>query len=402
MVCGVKMNVLNIGIAGPITIGAYQKYLYQSTNINHTQPIGLGGTGVNNLVLELLRRGRRVTIFTLDRSVESEVILQGERLKICIGPYRSRHRARDLFAVERAYIQKAIEREMVDIVHAHWTYEFALGALQSKVPTLVTARDAPLNILQLDPTPYRAMRTLMAFQVARQAKYLTCVSSYVADHFTRWMRYRGFIATVPNCLSPEAMQVRIPRIEKSGEILTFACANQGWGRRKNVIVALHAFNEVRRTVPKSRLMLFGEDYGPGEIAIKVAKSEGLTENVMFIGHLPYSELQAQLASDVDVFVHPSLEESFGLVLMEAMALSIPVIAGERSRGTRFVLDEGKAGILACVRSHHDLAGAMLRCADIKVRRHYGEIGFHSVNERFCPKSIADTYEAIYQKVIGQA
>ena len=60
----------------------------------------------------------------------------------------------------------AIDPRDPDIVHAHWTYEFALGAIESRVPTVVTAHDAPLSILRLNPTPYRLARTVMAWQVA--------------------------------------------------------------------------------------------------------------------------------------------------------------------------------------------------------------------------------------------
>jgi glycosyltransferase involved in cell wall biosynthesis len=196
------------------------------------------------------------------------------------------------------------------------------------------------------------------------------------------------------------MRRRESSIERLGKILTFACVNNGHGRLKNAIVALQAFKELRRTLPNSRLMMFGEGFGSGEAAMEWAERRGLAENVVFVGSLLHGELQSRIAAEVDVLVHPSLEESFGMVLVEAMALSIPVIAGERSGGTRYVLDEGRAGILTDVRSPRVLGEAMLRCADSEVRRHFGELGFRSVNERFRPELVADAYEKIERQVVG--
>jgi L-malate glycosyltransferase len=105
------MNDLHIGIAGPILVGPLRPYLDLAKASQVPLPNGLGGTSIVNLVLELLRRNRRVTVFSLDPAVDAEVVLQGKRLKICLGPYRARGRARDLFAVERAYLREAIRRE---------------------------------------------------------------------------------------------------------------------------------------------------------------------------------------------------------------------------------------------------------------------------------------------------
>jgi hypothetical protein len=68
-------------------------------------------------------------------------------------------RAWDLFAQERAGLERAMREDPCDVVHAHWTYEFALAALASGQPTLVTARDwAPTILLmqrRLRLLPYR-------------------------------------------------------------------------------------------------------------------------------------------------------------------------------------------------------------------------------------------------------
>ena len=263
---------------------------------------------------------------------------------------------------------------------------------------LATAHDAPLNILRFDPTPYRLMRTLMAYQVARRATHMTAVSQYVASHFRSMMRYRGSLAVVPNAVPPEVIALGAKTHKISGDSITFACVLPGWGKRKNGGVTLRALSEVQRTLPNARLLMFGDDHGPNGAANIWAAERRLIEGVVFVGCVPYTELLRRLASEVDVLVHPSLEESFGMALAEAMALGIPVIAGEQSGGTRFVLEEGRAGLLTDVRSPSKLGAAMLTLAGAEMRQKYGELGRSSVNERFRADVVTDAYENAYQAI----
>jgi hypothetical protein len=102
----------SIGMLGPIVVADFKEYLHPHYRLEEL-PKGLGGTPVNILTRELLRRGKRLTIFTLDPVVQDEVILEGENLRICIGPFRPK-RARDFFSIERAYLLRVIQRERPD------------------------------------------------------------------------------------------------------------------------------------------------------------------------------------------------------------------------------------------------------------------------------------------------
>jgi hypothetical protein len=55
----------------------------------------MGGTPVVDLARAALDRGWRVCLFSLDEEIREELIFKGPRLKICMGPFRPRHRARD-------------------------------------------------------------------------------------------------------------------------------------------------------------------------------------------------------------------------------------------------------------------------------------------------------------------
>jgi glycosyltransferase involved in cell wall biosynthesis len=314
---------MRLGICGPIDTGPLASYLETAAEI----PPGLGGTPVVAVARAALTLGWNVTVFSLDPAVREEIIVNGPHgLKLCLGPYRERGRARDLFASERECLRRAIQRERPDVVHAHWTYEFALGALDSGVPTVVTAHDRPLRILRWDHSPYRIVRTLMAGMVARRAPGMTAVSSHVAGHFQRYFGRCEQPDVIPNAIEDRWFRER-PPLRPEGPF-TFASVLTGWGKLKNGAALLRAFGLARRELPDVRLLLFGCGHGPGEAAERWARERSLREGVSFLGQVEASALRRRLHT-ADALVHPSLEESFSMTVAEAMASSIPAIVARQ-------------------------------------------------------------------------
>jgi glycosyltransferase involved in cell wall biosynthesis len=381
----------DLAICGPLDVAALAPWL--DTPVAG-RPLGLGGTPAVDLARAALLVGRRVSIFTLDAAVEREVVLTGPRLTIFAGPFRERHRARDLFGAERAYLRTAIARERPPVVHAHWTYEFALGAMESGVPTVVTAHDAPLRVLRLLPTPYRLIRTVMAFEVARQARFLTAVSDSVAQHFRRYFRYSAPIRVIPNGVSDEWFPGRRARI--GGAV--FASVLNGWGALKNGTALLEAFGMVRAALPSAELLLFGAGHGAGDPAETWARERGLAGGVSFYGTVDRETLRGALSGRTDVYVHPSLEESFGMTIAEALALRLPVIAGQNSGAVAEMLEGGACGVLTDARSPVALAGEMLRMVgDAGLRAKMAEAGEASARRRFHMDLVLAAYGDMYRK-----
>ena len=204
-----------LGMLGPLNLADFRKYLYPDS-WRDDLPKGLGGTPVNLLSCELLNRGHRLVIFTLDPAVQDEIVLEGINLRICIGPFRPRakHRALDFFAVERDYLLRAIKRERPDILHAQWTYEYALAAQASGLPHVITAHDAPISIVRLNFTIYRIVRTLMAYRVLTRARRVASVSPYVQEHLRRFMLYKGTDEVISNGLSQDIFDFHVPPTQK--------------------------------------------------------------------------------------------------------------------------------------------------------------------------------------------
>lgn len=385
---------MKVGLAGPIHMEFLAPRLRQGGESGNL-PIGLAaGTPVTLLALELLRRGHEVVVATLSPDVSHGLRFKGEGLTVRVGHYRPRHRARDLFRVERDHITEALRREAPDIVHAHWTYEYALGALASGAPTLVTIRDWAPTILRLSPDPYRLVRLLMHTAAVVRSRHLTVTSPYMHDLVRRWKRVD--VPIIPNAVDDGAFRPRTRPLDSSPHLIA---VNNGFFGRKNLPVLLEAFALVRKRVPACRLTLVGATQQPDGEAHRWARMRGLDQHVDFYGSVPYARLP-DLMRRADVFVHPSLEESFGMVLVEAMSQGLPVVGGRDSGAVPWVLNNGQAGNLTDVRSPRAVSDAILEMVSDEARwRYYSMRGYAHASEHFRLSRVVDAYVKEYSRVL---
>lgn len=132
-------------------------------------------------------------------------------------------------------------------------------------------------------------------------------------------------------------------------------AGKGW------TTLLNAMSQLDAASPgQYQLLLAGS--GPDEGAIRQALADaGLTQQVELVGALPMEQL-ADFYRSLDVFVFPSqLEESLGMVGIEALACGIPVAASDIGGITEYIID-GYNGVLVEPGRAEQLARAISRLA----------------------------------------
>lgn len=383
-----------IALCAPTDIHALARFC--GRDVARVAP-GLGSTATTPLIVELLRRGHQLTVFTLSEGLQRAEMYRWENLTVHVGPCRERHLARNYYRQEIAWLQRVIRESAPPFVHAHWTYEFALGALRSGVKTVTTIHDLPWNVLRYYRDPHRAVRLLMAYEVAWRGKHFTAVSQDAAAHFRRYFRPDVEITVIHNGLPSHMFVERASGGNASRAQCTFATVLQGWSRRKNPFVALRAFEHLRRRRPESRLLMFGFDYQAGGPAHRWAMERKLDVGVTFAGAVPYDELLRRMRGQVDVLVHPSLDESFSMAALEAMALRKPVIAGAATPGVREVLNYGASGVLVDMRSSEALAEAMEQmAADPRQRQRVAAAGYEHAASTYRLEAIVSKYEELYR------
>jgi glycosyltransferase involved in cell wall biosynthesis len=141
---------------------------------------------------------------------------------------------------------------------------------------------------------------------------------------------------------------------------------------KNIGFLLKVLAHVRREIPDALFVIAGE--GPARDTLEQeTENLGLTGNVMFIGYLDRHTELNDCYRAADIFVFSSRTETQGLVLLEAMAQGVPVVA-IAEMGTRDVLCEGE-GVWIATEQVEDFAGKVVRLlGDSNTRAILGEAG----------------------------
>jgi glycosyltransferase involved in cell wall biosynthesis len=386
---------MKVAMCAPADLHALARFCGQPTD---GVPPGLGSTATTPLIEELLRRGHEVTLFTLSNELPKETRHDWGGLRVFTGPSRKFGAARNLYGQEVAYLRRTIGRERPAFIHAHWTYEFALGATSTGIPMLTTIHDLPWNVLRYFRDRSRAIRLMIAYWVAMRCHRYTAVSEDAANHFRRYLKPGADIEVIPNFLSDSIFEIGQAKT-LSDRPFTFGTILQGWTRRKNATAALKAFHAVLRVEPESRLIMMGSDYEEGGPAFRWARQNGLDRSVTFAGSLPYKQMLRRVCDEVDVVVHPSLDEAFSMTVLESMALAKPVIAGSNTPGIRQALRNGAAGVLTDVRDSHSIARSMLTLvADPSYRQNLAQRGHQHVISTYRKDLIVPQYEAVYRSL----
>ncbi len=282
-----------------------------------------------------------------------------------------------------------------DIVHAHWTYEFALGALASGKPTLISVHDWAPAILCLKMDHYRFGRLLMACATFFKGSHFTANSPYIQRCIKRYLRKN--VPMIPNALGESVFYKGDKNINISQP--TIVSINNGFSRWKNVKSLIRSHKIIKNKIPNCRLMLIGSGFEKNGEAYKRAKNNYLSDGIDFNGLLTHAEVLKILES-ADLLIHPALEESFGMTLLEAMAKKTPVIGGKNSGAVPWVLNYGKSGILTDIKSPEHIADEAIKIlTDEKLWKFISNSGYRYAWDNFRLLKIVDLTINEYRKIL---
>ena len=169
-------------------------------------------------------------------------------------------------------------------------------------------------------------------------------------------------------------------------------------RRKGVNYLIRAFAALQDEMPSAYLIIAGEGSLRGRYE-QLAKSLDI-KNIHFSGYVSEDE-KRRLMGNADVFCSPALfGESFGIVLIEAMAMGTPVIGGRNAGYIHVLTGTGRLGLVG-PKSIDDFAARLkLVMTDGKVNRLLRDWGLREVKKYNYPKIISQ-YEAAYKEALEQ-
>jgi N-acetyl-alpha-D-glucosaminyl L-malate synthase BshA len=304
--------------------------------------------------------------------------------------------ANRLVQVSRAY--------RLDIIHAHYAIPHAAAAYlarqilsatagEARVPRVITTlHGTDVTILGADPS----YRETVAFCID-QSDAVTAVSASLADDTRRQMRVTSDIAVIANFLDGRVYR-RTPdpalreRLCPGGERLVTHMSNLRPVKQVDAVVRV--FGRIRERID-ARLLIVGE--GP-----ELARAQQLIEELRLTPHVELigeSQDVVGLLSVSDLFLLPSLQESFGLSALEAMACGVPVVASNVGGLPEVVID----GVTGMLRAPGDIEGMANSAIDIlsspELHRRLAEHASRSAIERFSAERIVPQYAALYARAL---
>ena len=309
-----------------------------------------------------------------DLGHESRVFAPSSPLRLALGGTRAdlTLHPRDLFAL-RGFL-----RRPHDILHIQEPLLPLLGPLSllhpGSTPTVVTLHSAE----RAADRWYRWTRPLSRFLLKR-ADAVICASAVsleiAAPAISDW------VEVIHPCL--DLSKFREARREPDPHTILFVGRDEP---RKGLSVLLAALDRI----PDARLIVAG----PATEARRRLSSDRVT----FLGPVPHDQIPA-LMGRATCAAFPALGgEALGLVLIEAMAAGVPVVASDID-GYRIASDDGSAALLSAPGDANALAQQLLRLlSDARLRERLVERG-RQVAERFDAERIARRHLDLYRSLL---
>ncbi|HEX6674809.1 MAG TPA: glycosyltransferase family 4 protein [Actinomycetes bacterium] len=357
-----------------------------------TVPGGVGAH-VRGLAAELRGLGHQVDVLApAERPVADEHLVGlGGSLPV---PYNGSV-ARIAFGPRAALrVRHALAAGHYDLLHVHEPLSPSvglLGVVQADVPVVGTFHANLGRSLAL-----RAGSPLLRRAWERLAARIA-VSAAARDTWQR--HFAGAMTVVPNGIGAEFYAHHEPLSGFAGAEGTILFVGR-LEPRKGLAYLVRAFLRLKTTHPRLRLLVVGRDHKRQQEKTMAMVPPRLRPDVVFVGSVPQADLPSYYAS-ADLFCAPSLGgESFGYVLVEAMAMGLPVVCSDIG-GYRDLVRDDHEGLLVPPRDPEALARALGSLLDNPARRAaLAEVARASA-ERYAWPVVAKDVAAVYEEAARQ-
>jgi phosphatidylinositol alpha-mannosyltransferase len=301
--------------------------------------------GVQEIVQELAKEladiGHDVKIITprpknLDQAIPKNMILLGRSTKLNT-PFATMV---DFgFEAEGEEIQAILDRENFDIIHFHEPW----------VPVLsrqILMRSKAINIATFHATPpstlvSKSLLNIVIPYTKSVLKYIdgySAVSDSAAEYVLSLMDEP--VTIIPNGINLEIFKPKKLSSDATKKKILYLGRLE---KRKAIPYLLEAYNELRKKHDDVELIIAGSGVKRATLE-KLVQTEGIPD-VTFLGFIPEKQKVALIQS-ADLYCSPAMYgESFGIVLLEAMALGVPVVAGNNPGYASVMTNEGRISLV---------------------------------------------------------
>lgn len=289
-----------------------------------------------------------------------------------------------------------LDRYRPDLVHAQGADVSGYLAVRSGAPTVVTVHGILTECAILRSNPIRRMREkaqarITEGYVIKSAKNLIAISPYIGRYYQNRLQARVF--DIPNAIAPSYFSVN--RRPESGRVLFAGRITNGKGISE-LVQAL-----ALRSDAAERIILAGAMPDP-EFASTLKyqiSSACLEDRITFAGLLSEQGLLEEF-SRASVLVLPSYQETAPMVIQQAMAARLPVVA-TRVGGVPDMIENEVSGLLVEPRDVDGLSSALLRLRnDPELGARLAARAHERAVESLKAERVAQATVAAYKQVLG--
>jgi glycosyltransferase involved in cell wall biosynthesis len=346
--------------------------------------------------------GVRVRRYRYDVDAEETLAYRGTMADQVLRSWRGRWKLVGFIRAARRAARRAVREFAPDVVHVHWWFPGGLSVwprLSRRIPYVVTSHGTDLFLVDRVPAAAR-----LAGPIFRGAAQVTVISSPLVPRAERLGVPHSRITVVPmpidRAVATEVERPVPPTIRRDALLFVGRLVE-----RKGAAFAVQALAALVRAGRPMRLTIVGE--GPEREALtSLAASLGVSDRIEITGVLSPAAVRERYAAG-GIFVMPAVtdwkgeQEGFGMVIVEAMAHGLPVVAS-RSGGIPDIIRDGENGLLVPERDVAALAAAVTRLLDEEqLAPRLAAAARDDVRHRFAPARIATAFDTVYRRAVRQ-
>ncbi len=363
-----------------------------------------GGSGVvaTELGLELSKRGHEVHFITYNQPVRLELLSNNVHYhEVNVPEYPLFHYQPYELALSSKLVDM-VKLHKIEILHVHYAIPHAYAAYMAKkmlieediyVPIVTTLHGTDITLVGNHPF----YKPAVTFSI-NKSDAVTTVSQSLKDDTIRLFDIKNDITVVPNFIDLDKYNHHFKDCQRAmmatdnEKIITHISNLRPVKRAQDVI---SVFYNIQKEMP-AKLMLVGE--GPEREQIEFRCQElGILDKVIFFGRS--NEIDKILCFS-DLFLLPSVTESFGLAALEAMASGVPVISSNTG-GIPEVNVHGVSGFLSNVGDIDDMTKNALYILRDSERLSTFKKNARTEALKFDLHAIVPQYEAIYEDTLAK-
>ncbi len=281
-------------------------------------------------------------------------------------------------------------KEKPIIIHAHWWLPAGIiGVIVAKIlrcPLVISIHGTDLRLLN----HFRLLRTIARI-VLRQAEQITTTTLFLKTKIVTLLNIPADkIKIIPMPIELPTVTHCPPKIRH--QIITIARLS----KQKGINYLIEACAQLKKRGVSFSLKIIGDGDERNNLHAHVVML-GLEKEVQFLGSLPHTEIYNHLLQ-AELFVLPSIEEGFGVALLEAIACRVPVI-GSDSGGITSIIKHRESGLLFPPRDSTALAAALVEIFnDAAFARRLVDNAHRALLTTFTVEPVTNQMNAVYHTV----